>query len=86
LAEADKEWTAEGYVADDSLAELVSDYREALAIAEEKDATVEAIKERIKEQLGDSDSVLRCRPAECESRGQPASRLCDGTAAELKDW
>lgn len=57
LAEADKEFTAEGYVADDSLAELVSDYRSAREIAEEKQETVDSIKALIQQQMGDRQKV-----------------------------
>ncbi|PWT80200.1 MAG: hypothetical protein C5B44_05675 [Acidobacteria bacterium] len=57
LAMADKEFAAEGYVTDDSLAELVADYQAAHEIAEEKQATVDVIKERIKEALGDRQKV-----------------------------
>ena len=54
LAQADKEWLAEGYEVVDSpqLAELVSDYRDAMAIADEKTETADVIKRQIKLALG----------------------------------
>lgn len=54
LAEAGDEWTKEGYEVVDTpeLVELVSDYRAAEAEADEKAATVEEIKRRIKIALG----------------------------------
>src|SRR5581483_8598019 len=89
LAEADKELTAEGYVADDSLAELVSDYREALAVADEKSATVEAIKERIKEAMGEREKVEvpSCGVRISWATGKPPmrwdSKALEGTVKDL---
>jgi predicted phage-related endonuclease len=88
LADADKEWKAEGYVVDDSLAELVSDYREALSIADSKQETVDAIKERIKEQMGAREKVEvpSCGMRISWSTGKPPMRW-DGKALEgtIKD-
>jgi hypothetical protein len=59
LAERDKEFTAEGYVADDSseLVELLADYKDAVEVADQKAETVETIKARLKETLGDRQRV-----------------------------
>jgi hypothetical protein len=57
MAQADKEFVAEGYVADDSLAELVSDYKAAREIAEEKQETVDLIKAQLQEAMGERSKV-----------------------------
>lgn len=57
MAEADKEFAAEGYVADDSLAELVTDYQAAREIAEQKQATVDEIKAQLQGAMGDRTKV-----------------------------
>lgn len=59
LAERDKEFTAEGYAADNSpeLVELLADYKEAAEVADQKAETVDSIKARIKQVLGDRQKV-----------------------------
>lgn len=59
LAQAGEEFSDKDYQIDDSpeLVELLADYRVADEIAEQKNATVEAIKTQIKEALGDRAKV-----------------------------
>lgn len=59
LAERDKEFTAEGYVEDNSpeLVTLLADYKEASEIADQKAETVDNIKAQIKTAVGERQRV-----------------------------
>lgn len=92
MAEADKEFMAEGYVADDSLAELVSDYKEAREIADQKQATVDTIKERLQQAMGARTKVEvpSCGVRISWSQTKPPMRwdgkALEGTAQVLAKW
>jgi predicted phage-related endonuclease len=92
LKGADKEFTAEGYVTDDSLAELVTDYLEASEIAEQKQETVDLIKGRIQEALGERTKVevpsaaARISWAPTKPPQRWDAKALEGTVEVLHKW
>jgi len=92
LAEAGEEFSDAEYVVDDSpeLVELLDDYRDAAEIAEQKASTVDEIKKRIKEVMGDREKVEVPSAAARISfkTGKPPmrwdSKALEGTVKDLK--
>jgi predicted phage-related endonuclease len=89
LAQADKEFFADGYVVDESLAELVADYQSARELVDEHQQTADAIKERLQEALGDRQKVevpsvgVRISWATSKPPMRWDSKALEGTVKEL---
>lgn len=92
LAQADSEFKAEGYEVDDSLAELVSDYRDAKEIVAEKEETVAEIRKRLEAAMGGRQKVevpscgARISWAPTKPPMRWDSKALTGTVAVIKKW